>query len=476
MTMDAILVAHLLFALALGLHEILRPKPGRFDLLTVFHLVYIVGYPGAALLLALGRMGIPDPGLDGEERMAVFLCSVLFYLGFRLAYEVVLRRPEGGTASLRPPRPLPDAEARMLRRGLAVGAVLSAVLILAYAHEVGGLGAAVRLAGGLRAGYVERGEWSFLKRFFLLPVIGAQLAFALRLARPPRRRGLGLLLGILTVLGFLGLVLLAGRARILVALGGFALLHARIRRRWAWMPWLGGAALLWILLAYGKLFFNLMAVQPEAPLAELVRTTLDRSRAGPGRRTETLARETTHFQVSLEYAVAHLDRTDERLWFRDLPLAVVSLAPRRFLDLDLPDNITYLNTYRVHGVWAAITPPGLVAFAILNAGLWGLVLVPMALGTAGGLLERFFRNRPPDPLTDTAYVTLVTLLGYEVFQAHPVDFLGGSFVRILFLASVMLARRNPSRRRARRLDAESDIRDTGQMKDQRLAAGEGNGV
>jgi hypothetical protein len=79
-------------------------------------------------------------------------------------------------------------------------------------------------------------------------------------------------------------------------------------------------------------------------------------------------------------------------WFYDLPLAVAYLVPQRLLGVEHPPTVSMVNTARF-GATGAV-PVDLLSFGYFSAGVPGVVLLMLVVGT---VLVFFERILPPSP-------------------------------------------------------------------------------
>lgn len=430
------MIWHVLFIMMVAAYEFLRHRQAKVDLLTCFNISFVISYPLAALVLARPDHPSPYPVFIDPLAMLAIPAYTCFWGIFVLAHQAPQRSGKARTPS--PPGSSATQDRRILRRLLLLLA-FSAALVLAYSSEYGGVEQAIRLAGGLRAGFVERGELSFLKRLLPLPAICAHVAFAYVLASHRKPRFILPVFLAFLLLAIAGLLMMAGRARIIFFIIGLLFIYIFMRRRLPKTGLLVAGVLGVAILLYGKVYFSILANRPSSSPGEVLRESMARqSTGGPTDLAGLLVAETSHFYVSLEAAVLDANSPESFRFYHDIPVAVVDLLPQAILPFSLPEKVAYLNTMRVLGVWESIVPPGLVAYSLMNMGILGLLFTPALLGAFTGRLESFLlAHLHASPVVATAYSVYLLLFGYDILQGEPSNFIGGSFVRLVFLGFVM---------------------------------------
>ena len=113
--------------------------------------------------------------------------------------------------------------------------------------------------------------------------------------------------------------------------------------------------------------------------------------------------------------------------------------PFKLLGLNIPDSISYYNTYLVYNVWDSEIPPGAVAFGYISAGIFGVILHAFVLGFFIGAFDRFFN---PKKQTNTVllayYAFMVSSLTYLISNSDPALFLQNRLPHFLFIVFIMM--------------------------------------
>ncbi|MGY3823948.1 O-antigen polymerase [Acinetobacter haemolyticus] len=108
--------------------------------------------------------------------------------------------------------------------------------------------------------------------------------------------------------------------------------------------------------------------------------------------------------------------------------------PFKLLGFDIPDSISYFNTYIVYGVWDSEIPPGAVAFGYLQLGIIGVILHGFILGIFFRFFDIMFRAKSQEnPILLGFYAFLVTSFTYMLSNSDPALFLQNRIPNILFL-------------------------------------------
>ncbi|SSQ10401.1 O-antigen polymerase [Acinetobacter baumannii] len=112
--------------------------------------------------------------------------------------------------------------------------------------------------------------------------------------------------------------------------------------------------------------------------------------------------------------------------------------PFKLLGLDIPDSISYYNTYLVYGVWDSEIPPGAVAFGYISGGVFGVIVHAFILGIIIGAFDRFFNPKKQNNTTLLAYYAfMVSSLTYLISNSDPALFLQNRLPHFLFIVFIM---------------------------------------
>ncbi|EPK7844040.1 hypothetical protein OY498_001794, partial [Acinetobacter baumannii] len=108
--------------------------------------------------------------------------------------------------------------------------------------------------------------------------------------------------------------------------------------------------------------------------------------------------------------------------------------PFKLLGFDIPDLISYFNTYIVYGVWDSEIPPGAVAFGYIQLGIVGVIFHGFILGMFFRFFDIMFRAKNQEnPILLGFYAFIVTSFTYMLSNSDPALFLQNRIPNILFL-------------------------------------------
>ena len=112
--------------------------------------------------------------------------------------------------------------------------------------------------------------------------------------------------------------------------------------------------------------------------------------------------------------------------------------PFKLLGFDIPDSISYYNTFIVHGVWDSEIPPGGIAFGYIQFGILGVIIHGFILGCFFKLFDVIFDPKNQNnPILLGFYAVLVTSFTYMLSNSDPALFLQNRIPNILFLLALL---------------------------------------
>lgn len=110
------------------------------------------------------------------------------------------------------------------------------------------------------------------------------------------------------------------------------------------------------------------------------------------------------------------------------------LKPLKLLGIDVPDSISYYNTYIVYGVWDSEIPPGVVAFSFIEGGVFGVVLHGIFLGYFFSWIDRFFNAKKQNSAVILGfYGFIISSFTYLISNADPALFLQNRIPHFIFI-------------------------------------------
>lgn len=115
------------------------------------------------------------------------------------------------------------------------------------------------------------------------------------------------------------------------------------------------------------------------------------------------------------------------------------LKPFKLLGANIPDSISYYNTYIVYGIWDSEIPPGAVGFGYISLGALGVVIHAFILGAFIGGFDRFFNPKNQQSAVVLAfYAFMVSSLTYLISNSDPALFLQNRIPHFLFFITLIL--------------------------------------
>lgn len=109
------------------------------------------------------------------------------------------------------------------------------------------------------------------------------------------------------------------------------------------------------------------------------------------------------------------------------------LKPLKLMGIDIPDSISYYNTYIIYGVWDSEIPPGAVAFGYISLGSAGVALHGLILGFIFKSIDRIFRvSEFESSILIGFYAMLVTSFTYLLSNSDPALFVQGRISQFVF--------------------------------------------
>lgn len=112
--------------------------------------------------------------------------------------------------------------------------------------------------------------------------------------------------------------------------------------------------------------------------------------------------------------------------------------PFKLLGFDIPDSISYYNTYLITGIWDSEIPPGAVAFGYIQLGILGVIFHGFLLGMFFQFFDRLFD--PKNQLNSILlgfYALTVASFTYILSNSDPALFLQNRIPNILFFIIIV---------------------------------------
>lgn len=115
------------------------------------------------------------------------------------------------------------------------------------------------------------------------------------------------------------------------------------------------------------------------------------------------------------------------------------LKPLKLLGMDVPDSISYYNTYIVYGVWDSEIPPGVVAFSLIQGGIFGVVIHGILLGYFFAWIDKFISaKKQTNAVVIGFYGFIISSFTYLISNADPALFLQNRIPHLIFMIMIFL--------------------------------------
>lgn len=112
--------------------------------------------------------------------------------------------------------------------------------------------------------------------------------------------------------------------------------------------------------------------------------------------------------------------------------------PFKLLGFNIPDSISYYNTFIVHGVWDSEIPPGGIAYGYIQFGILGVIIHGFILGCFFKFFDVVFdQKNQKNPILLGFYAVLVTSFTYMLSNFDPALFLQNRIPNIIFLLALL---------------------------------------
>lgn len=448
------------------LYEVMRRRQMPYDGLLVLNLSWIITFSVTPIVL-LNAKGADDfsANLLRYQFGGVWppVAIIVGYIALVAGWLIGESRWVGGGTPLRVDE---GGVVLLCQLGLMVFLVAFGVYVSGY----GGLGQALLLGDSIRYGTGELRGTDIAVRFLPAGSLVLYYSFYRAFVRPdPKSRAFYLTAFGIALAGMLVLLPIYSGRGYVISLGlTMFLIFASDRRKAHLGLGIIGLGIAAAVVLFGKqLFYGLplLIAGREKEFSDAF-GELNAHRLGDRNPLLALVKEYQHAPVTLELAMEIAGSELPFTWFRDFPLALVSLLPRRLLDvfMEVPDSISHINTRLQQGLEVASLPPGLPGHLFMCAGWLGVISGMFAYGLAGGAVhKRLLRNCGAAPGTIVFFVLFSLLYGQFVSNGDPKVYVHSDlFVIVLALGAIGVASRFQLLRVRRILVRSSDPR-TGEI-------------
>lgn len=403
--------------------ELVRPRRVLFDFLFFFNVIFFLCYVISPVHLLIDSERFapqfsPERIVNLENPSIALLISVSYFsllIGYFQGYPKHLTRRVSLVRLWSP---------SLVNTLIVVFILISAVSILIYSQQYGGLTTALSQAASIRAGALEGGEFVFVKKLIPLAVIAAFLSIArlVETRTPLSKFGISLLVCVSLVLSGLALLLGSGRATIILFL---FIIYAfiTIKKGRLYLRYVPLMLLLFLLvILFGDPFFRGGFTKVASVWNDYLSSAYS-----------AVISEFVHPVISLGAALerGNLWLPENPRFAKDIVSGLLALLPERLLGISAPDDISYLNTYILKGMWKSTVPPGFVAYWWWALGLTGVVVGSFLYGAIGSFVESLLGRNISDNIVLFLYLVLGSIWGYWVWNGVPALFLLSNFAKLI---------------------------------------------
>jgi hypothetical protein len=363
--------------------DLARSPAIKLDFLRFFNVFFVIYFPIQGILFSL------NPGYWASDKYIVsfdvvsvvsFLIPLMFYFAVIIGYYSgrQIRFPVSVVASAN--RDLP------VKLYAIIGLALFFIIITTYASLYGGVGEAVAQAKSLRAGFADRHDYAFLKRFFwiaplVMVIVGARIILV-------KKTKIEILLFVVASAGsILAAILLSSRGSMIAPFVLLAIIYCyksgSIFNLPVMLAGFGGAL---FIIVGNPFWIYLRDVVSGAGATVSIWGEI----RGVGSIAEGLVRNFQAPYVSIQAWLENYSLCRDGLrWGSDYILAIASLVPQKITGIEIPQTISAYNTLMVQGEFKSIVPPGLPAFSLYTLNIPGLIAIPFIYGVVGAWVTRF---------------------------------------------------------------------------------------
>lgn len=149
---------------------------------------------------------------------------------------------------------------------------------------------------------------------------------------------------------------------------------------------------------------------------------------------QVLCKNASHPIISLELSLNKSGYDVGFRYFFDSFFAIISVLPESLLNIELPKNISYLNTWLIWERERAVIPPGLIGYFSYSLGIIGILIGSFLYGLVAGIIQRFFYSN------NYPVIMFFIAFGYgaTIFNGDPLIFVSANLLLIIVLFVFLL--------------------------------------
>ncbi|MBW4633791.1 MAG: oligosaccharide repeat unit polymerase [Iphinoe sp. HA4291-MV1] len=418
--------------------EITRKKVTKIDFITLFNLNYCFMYPLPAFFLdaALGNsseMWFNDTFYISnlQTALAIFAGYFLVLIGFysksaeKLGKNIVIKSRSHKSVII-----------------FAIFLLLFTCLSMyIYSSQYGGFLVTLSKTNLIRAGAEEHtGGLLFFKRFLYCSFFASYLlgSYVISHKLKKGRLFISTLFLISLIVSLLAFLLSGARAALINFLLVFYLGYVLKTGKFSWVLIILITCVSTVFIFYGKIIFFSLTALPDgltAVVDKFIETKSNQPDSGEFN-FYALIKNFAYPVYSLDTAFTQVY---EPRFFWDWLYGFASLLPEKLTGLEIPETISYYNTYYIVKTNDYNIQPGFLAFGIYSMSWPGLIITCIISGWIGRYLQSILTNHLNDILyMPFIYVFLAEVwLNFQIF-GNPQDFFQDSFWAILSTILLLL--------------------------------------
>jgi hypothetical protein len=424
--------------------ELIRPKKGKWDFLTLGHLMFSLAYGIPGFLLEADfnngslemNMGRPYTHTTNPQTIwAVWVGYLLMLLGFY-----------SKSARLLGKQVFIKAKKKKYVFEYGVGLLLFAsVAIFVYGAQYGGVLNAIANITLIRSNAgVDSGPLVFVKHFMYCSLFASYLvaAFAFSPTTNKLLKFVFIVVFIFSVIvAFLASTLSGGRAILIYYFFGFYLVYVLSGNRiltWSTLPMFAFGALF---LLYGKEFFWSLSAVPngfDAVVDRFIEAKNSKPSDGGGSNIYQLM---SNFAFPVESLDTAFNEYYNFRLFVDWIYGVLSFIPEKVFSIKKENSISFFNTqYRLGEIGSSFEiPTGFLAFGVYSMSWTGLAIVTYVYGWIGRFVQTVVSRHINDNYW-TKYLYVLTAQVWVDYQqsGDPRVFLVANFWYLTSLSIFLL--------------------------------------
>lgn len=421
------------------LYEIFRKKVYFIDTLSIFNFFFCLFYllTGIAISLFpdtyLADFPFARPFIDGNVLLPIVIFTA--YILFVFFHNLVATPKKFPSVTIPSKIVVSTQYEKNIVICLVIMLTFAFILLAIVIYSRGGLKNTIEMAGAIRGGYYEhadKGGFSYFNNIH--PQIFRFCCFlsTFLLCLYSNNKVLKTVLFIITLIGAtLSGMVLGGRSNTLYPVSFCILAFLFYKQKVKIIPAIVAFFIVISVLYYGKSFYAALSWRGGLEAFNLTEFT-QRVNEQRGSKIHTLIGEFSPGYICTGPAISNMS-APEYDCFKSLLYAPTYAIPSSIININRPQPITYLSTYKAMGETDySITYPGIIGYGFLCLSWFGFFLVMAGWGSICGLLDKkMYESSPLCAMRDSVYLAFVSML-YYIFFGNP-----GGFVKQMFTLFVI---------------------------------------